>query len=569
MKLIKLTANKSAFKTLCFNKTGLSLIVGGDPAHEKDRSNGVGKTLALKLVHFCLGANVDKHFKQKLKDWFFSLEFNIDGNLYRVTRTVNTPEIELNDKQLNIKEYRQWLNDAGPFHLPGKGIPISFRSLFNRFARRKREDCNDPIKLHREKEFVATINSLWLLGIDVTLANKKKNLLKKIREIKRHLKFWESDHPVINELFIVGADPKGKAADLRDEIGRLQQKLANIEVLEDYADIKAEVNLIRQETHQIETQITALDIRIENLRELLSQTPDISLNELIKLYDGLKDIFKSEALRYFEKVEEFHNVLFEQRKARLQNELAEAQDEREVLEKQRANLKQRHSEFLKILKGASSFQEYQAVANRLTNLKEQLAVIDNYLKSRDELTKKEVRLKGELQKTIEAAIDVYESIQKYIETLDSHFRRIAKIFFPRLSASLQIEPNSNDRNQNLYDIKILLEGQSSDGINDAKIIAFDWLLFTHGANHNMRMLWHDNRLFANMEPKARGNWFSFVLKELANLDKQYIISLNMENYNSLLAHISNEERELIENARILQLNGERPEDKLLGFQFDL
>ena len=63
MRLVSLTANQPSFKPVRFNKTGVSFIV----ASQKDRANsdthttynGVGKSLLVSLVHFCLGARPD------------------------------------------------------------------------------------------------------------------------------------------------------------------------------------------------------------------------------------------------------------------------------------------------------------------------------------------------------------------------------------------------------------------------------------------------------------------------------------------------------------------------------
>jgi len=90
-----------------------------------------------------------------------------------------------------------------------------------------------------------------------------------------------------------------------------------------------------------------------------------------------------------------------------------------------------------------------------------------------------------------------------------------------------------------------------------------------GQNHSMRFLWHDNRLFANLERRARANWFKIVLESLKATGKQYIASLNQENYEAMLDYFSDEEKEIIEDSVILRLDANKPEQKLLGIQFDL
>ena len=69
MKLIRLSGNQPSFRTIEFNRRGLTLILGtGSKNSQEDSSNGVGKTLALGLLHHCLGANAQPKFKEKLSD---------------------------------------------------------------------------------------------------------------------------------------------------------------------------------------------------------------------------------------------------------------------------------------------------------------------------------------------------------------------------------------------------------------------------------------------------------------------------------------------------------------------
>ena len=78
MKLIRLSCDQSSFKTLNFNAEGLTLIVG-DGSSDKTKegsSNGVGKTLALGLVHHCLGANSNPRLASAVPAWMFKLEFS-------------------------------------------------------------------------------------------------------------------------------------------------------------------------------------------------------------------------------------------------------------------------------------------------------------------------------------------------------------------------------------------------------------------------------------------------------------------------------------------------------------
>lgn len=157
-----------------------------------------------------------------------------------------------------------------------------------------------------------------------------------------------------------------------------------------------------------------------------------------------------------------------------------------------------------------------------------------------------------------------------IAELEAHYRALTQPLYPNAASGITFENNTGD-NMMRYTFKPRLEGAGSDGIKDARLMCFDWLVFMHGANHTMRFLWHDNRLFAHIDPGVRARWFSLVLKELKATGKQYIATINSENYNSMLTRLSDEEKEIVESqsVKVLELRGNQPGDKLLGIQVDL
>ena len=109
---------------------------------------------------------------------------------------------------------------------------------------------------------------------------------------------------------------------------------------------------------------------------------------------------------------------------------------------------------------------------------------------------------------------------------------------------------------------------TSDGINAARIIAFDWLLLMKGSNHAMDFLWHDNRLFADIDPGSRAFWLRYVYQQTIQTGKQYIATLNTENFDSSLKELPDELAVLIRSTVRMTLCGDKPENKLLGIQFD-
>lgn len=66
MRLVRLSSNMKSFHTVTF-KDGINLIVGkqsSSTTRENNTYNGVGKSLIIYIIHFCLGSNKMNSFEK-------------------------------------------------------------------------------------------------------------------------------------------------------------------------------------------------------------------------------------------------------------------------------------------------------------------------------------------------------------------------------------------------------------------------------------------------------------------------------------------------------------------------
>ena len=92
MKLMKLTANKDSFHPVIFRE-GINIVVGKrtNPGNTVDGKtfNGVGKSLIIHLLHFCLCSNKIDTLEQKLPDWTFTLFFAHEDIEHKISRNTS------------------------------------------------------------------------------------------------------------------------------------------------------------------------------------------------------------------------------------------------------------------------------------------------------------------------------------------------------------------------------------------------------------------------------------------------------------------------------------------------
>ena len=565
MKLIELGCDQRSFHSISFNSEGLTLIVG-DGASEKKKegsSNGVGKTLALGLVHHCLGANSDPLLKQAVPDWMFRLTFSSHQKEHTIERSGDGKRIYLDGKSVSHKGLRSWLDKAGAFRLEPTIPATTFRALVKRFGRYLREDCIDPLRMAREPDFDARLRSLYLLGLDCSLVLSKKLHKVELDSVKQTLRTWQHDN-ILQNLFRAGAQPKVRAEWLDREISRIKGDLERFQVAEDYRAIELEAGELTGQLRNYEKQYALIAFQLESIEKALTFHPDISREDLLGLYAGLQQIFRPEALTHFEAVEDFHHSLAAKRKARLEADRVQLLGQRTQVEAVRKDIATKRDQKLQALQGKRALDEYAVLARKLAELQEERGRIEEYLTL-------SVKLQNRAQTIREERVDEDRVASSYIvsnplEEADRYFSELANTMYLRAPAGLVLENNTRD-NQLRYDLAIQIEGDNSDGINAARILCFDWLLLMKGANHTMNFLWHDNRLFADIDPRARAAWFSHAINALPGTGKQYIATLNTENFDAMKEFLSGEEAATISKAVKLTLRGDAPVNKLLGIQF--
>ena len=174
MRLLELRANQETFHTVRFNETGLSIIVGRktDPEdrNREHSTNGVGKSLLLYLISFCLGSSKNDELKEKLPGWEFTLLFTLDGKRRSVSRsTENQNRILLDDKEFSLAAFTSLLGHE-LFGLSEPVKHLTFRSLIGLFLRQGKPAYMSPDKAAKnERQYTSQIRSSYLLGLDEQL----------------------------------------------------------------------------------------------------------------------------------------------------------------------------------------------------------------------------------------------------------------------------------------------------------------------------------------------------------------------------------------------------------------
>jgi uncharacterized protein YydD (DUF2326 family) len=574
MQLISLTSNKESFRSVHFkNETGLNFIVAtqknSELSDKGNTTNGVGKSLIVALIHFCLGSNKKDSFKKELSGWSFLLTFKIGDETFKSERsTDNQDKIKLNGQEISLTKFKNKFESL-LFDIPAGTSELSFRSLLPFFIRPRKAsyiDYNNPNAV--KKDFQIQITNALLLGLDVLLVQEKFKLRKEKERIKNLVKELNEDE-LLKDFFNQKKDATLEGQQVKEDISNLENHLKSFKVADDYYEINKEADVIKFEIEKTKNKVILLENQIINIEETRKISPDIKRENIEKIYKEASTIFNQESLKTLEELEKFYLHLSVNREKRLldkKNELLRS------LNDLRKNIEQKKIELDSKLQYLNTHQALDIVLKLKDKLSDLKAKEDN-IQRYDELISKYQKSKIQTEKdfitSTEKTQNYLDDAKEVIKSTTDFFRELAKRFYPNSTAGITVRNNDGD-NQIRYNIDAKISADRSDGIGNIKIFCYDLTILLKGFAHRVNFIFHDSRLLSDTDPRQIAELFKILHEFIKVSGKQYNLSLNQNQLDEVKKYLTDAEYQTIIQKNIcLELKDELPEDKLLGIQVDM
>jgi uncharacterized protein YydD (DUF2326 family) len=573
MRLISLTANKPSFRAVRFNETGMTLIVARqkhpESADATKTYNGVGKSLAITLIHFCLGSNKKPEFETAIPGWEFSLTFKIGPSTFVARRNTSMQEkIILNGAEMSLNKFKAEMEER-VFSIPEEAEVLSFRTLLPRFIRPRKASYVSFYTIRpKEREYESLLCCGFLLGLDIRLIMEKCRLKKerdRIEELRGNL----SKDTIFLEFFTGNKNVDIELIDLTEEIGRLERGVAGFQIAENYHDLESEADRTKWRLQEKKNSHTLLENAIENINTSLKTRPDISPEKLIRLYEEAKAKLPGSVVKEIGEVTEFHNKLIANRAKRLLRERKRLEAESLDLQVEIESLGKSLDSQLQFLNAHGALDEYTKVSNHLSDLRAKAQKIRDYKellqKYSNEAQAMNIALSNETLKTTAYLTGSHPVLDGNFEM----FRSLAKKFYPTKPAGLTVENNEGE-NQIRFNIGARIQDDASDGINEVKLFCFDMTLLLGRHNHLVEFVFHDSRLFSDIDARQRATLFRVARQLCDARDVQYIAAVNEDQLSPMRDQFSaTEYKDLITDRITLELTDDSDTDKLLGVQVDM
>ncbi len=547
MTLLSLICDNPKFKALKFNKD-LNIVVGKQlNQDQKDTINGIGKSLSLEMLHYMLNAGISQKMQDFLKDYGnFKLSFVHDNKGYVVEKNFKENEWIVNDKSYNKTGYANELNKI--FSNTINSDKISFRQVFNCFARRSGHYDTLRQQNIEPNDYGQRLVNLFLLGVDIRLQeenHKLKETLNSLKIAKKELEKYEKQVP------------KKNIKDIEDEIRSTQENLNLFVVAKNYNELKERANSLTEDLNNIRNEIYRLqrNVAIKEANLLTSENISIDLEEIKNIYDEAKVFFEDKVLKRLNEAQNFHNQLAKSRKNRISAEIDEIRQRLNELERNRDIIGDQRDQLLKDLKNSGALEERDVLKDRILTLEKEKKDLEIYSVTLENFQKDKANIDYKIAEIKKDTIKYIEDNRIKFDAIENKFRDIVKKFYNNNGGSLKITMTQNAKN--LFNIDVEIPKDGSLSIGNVKTFCYDVLLYTLNP-HILGFLAHDGELFSEMDKRQKATIFKIILDKVKSGNLQYFVNIGDTSFNEILNDdtgiLSDEDKKFIESKVILQIS---------------
>ena len=540
----RISASDPRFKSFTF-KEGLNLIVADTTPKslETDSRNSAGKSSLVELLHFLLGARVDKHLvsRKALRDTTFELELDWPGldEPLRVRRKGSEPntvwlssdvrtdsgQLDLGSTAITAAEWTS-LIERQLFGMSDDHPGVSGRTLLSYLMRRaSSHGFNEAIRsFSRQSEADATTNLSYLLGLDWRLASRYREI--SAREATRNQLRKAISDPAWGKIVGSTAELRGQITVAEQRVERLQRQIKEFRIVPEYENLKRRADELGRQIRQLANDDIVDQRNLEHLQKAIEDTKSPEVGYLDQVYEEVGILLADQIRRRFEEVENFHKSIVRNRRRYLSEEISAVEQRMHQRRLQRERL---GDEQARILQSLDKGGALEALTTLQTVLAREQGALEA-LRSRYEAAQ---LLEASAREIAAMRLEVQEEMSHDLEERRRQTREATLLFdefAERLygagrSAYLAIEAGRNS-------LKIVprIDSDDSRGINNMVIFCFDLTLSTLAHRHNRApdFLVHDSHLFDGVDARQLKEALSLARDISLRENLQYIATLNSD-----------------------------------------
>jgi predicted nucleic acid-binding Zn-ribbon protein len=543
LRLIRLYSDEDHFEPIDF-KPGLNIIRGSNSKNESGevesrRQNGVGKSLSIDLIDFCMlrSEQYSRIFeindKYLPRNSYVNLHFKVDDGEYILSRNkadqVLLREVNGLSKEYGVSDAKRLLGT-----LIGIGDKeISLRDYMNFFIKNEDYTYTDFNELYRGTYTELMKIHFYMFDLSISELTKIQKALEQFdaaKKVKTKVNAWLKQHNIEIEQL------KARRNDLDERIRGLKEEFDYASMVDDYADRSAEIAAIDQEIAEMIEKRSLLMFELEGVDSFISDYgEDLYIDDhdvklvFEKFKKGLGTYIQAdlgELLKFRDQLSGFRSELVLDKKSAIRKEI----DDLSGKITDRSKVVNSFYKSTKIDSKTNVGRALEVYQQDILDMKE----YDTYLKEFEVAEEEHSKATIAYNEAIGKLAHIVTKLKTERESFNQTFVDIHKDVAGNSAASFDFQVGIDSKPSSkkaFFTFKIATETNGNKGANQMRAAIYDAALHYNSftAPRTIGFLVHDNLLFGNMDQESSIQFLNEVNK--VNPETfQYIATANSDQF---------------------------------------
>lgn len=514
-------------------ENGFNIILG-ERSDSSEKRNGVGKSICIEFINFCLLKDIDKSRLSNLpKSIILSskpvlLDVEIEGKCITIKRDLKNPnEVVIYDgiivSTLDLKDAKKYLLNKLKFNMAN--FYSSFRDLVNPLSRDERCEFKS-IPVYSDTNLKVPVDyrtHFFYLGLDNESLSNAMSLKTIINEQVKQKKVVTKQVEAL-----LGKDIK----DAKVEYNKLKEERDILKKIVDEEDCSV-FDIIDNDYQELEEELREIRIKLSSLRAKVLQAKKIVNQDSVdtdsvriiyeKIKNGLGDVISrnlDDVLQFKNKINKYTNSVVTKKIHSIDADVVKLKERREFLLSERNRLETVSKDF-------RCEYDFREAISKLALKNDLLSGLNAYLKKIDDLETK-IKLKKHDLESEKLDIDVLlRENEKLISSFEGAILNAHLAIFDDHSSSFKIGVNNR---KEIVDFDLRVKEDGSHSNERAKVFIYDFSLLMHAPKYSNHLgfLIHDNIFDNDNDTLEKSLNFIFESLFMVNSDSQYILTINSD-----------------------------------------
>lgn len=539
IKLLRLYSSPEIFKPIEFSD-GINLILGekvdDEGVKKSKKTNGVGKSMCIEFINFCLlkktlESRVSKIPLDKFaEDTQIILDLEINSNNLKVIRTKQKPDNPMIVKGGTETEFSN-LDDANQYlkELLFSDIDdtsLGFREFLGPFVRDEESEFKDILSCYDLTRRIppSVKPHAFLFGFDISIIGNIEKLFRNIEKVNTY-KLQLQNSLTENKTRKIN-DVKAILNSLNDDLRKIDAALESFKTNEAYEALQEDLGKIQIEIENLRTRQTALKYELKKVKSFPSLEV-IKRKEIEIVYEQFKSGLGEIVARSIDEVVSFKEKIDEFQKRLLKEKVVSLEEELEIVTTKLENLENDKVSKLKVIdqKGVlkdikNGYAIYHQKKDLYSNL---LSKYESYDKADNDW--KKLRLEKD-QMFIKLDAQIFDA-RKIIENFNDTIVDIHTYIMDSNEASFDVKTINESKSKQILLFDMRIDDDGSHSIDRTKVFIYDLaLLFNEYTNkRHPKFLIHDNIFDVDQDTLIKS--LNYLAKKESQ-KFQYILTLNRD-----------------------------------------